>query len=183
MSGRISIVALALGALWLASCVHSVLSANWADSIYAHADAFALGANLPPLRDGDPQEVRVWVDNVMYGEVEGRVTAAESAAEYRLSWDIDDSGQMTVTQRAVRRIPGTPPILSSLLIELRTLDGQNWGCAVDGAGILVDGVVDRHRFVFAVSNPDLCNDERSRLAVRAVNLAGPSSSRPLVTER
>ena len=182
---EIAVLALVLTSLWLGSCAHSVRSANWADSIYAHADAFALGANIPLLRNGDSPDVRVWVYNVLYGEIEGRVSAADGAADYTLSWDLDDSGQMTVTRRATRRIRqiSSPESLSGLLTELLTLDGQNWGCAVDGVGVIVDGVVDRRRFVFAAGNPDLCGDERSRLAVRAVNEAGPSGWRALVMER
>jgi hypothetical protein len=124
----------------------------------------------------------VWVNHVMLAvEVVGRVTTADRVAEYALNYDIDGAGQMTVVGRAYRRTHtiAPPASLYEILSELQSLDGQNWGCAVDGRSILVDGVVDGRRFAFQVSNPDFCDDDRSRLALRALNVVGPSTWEPI----
>lgn len=172
---------LPLVSLGLPACAQTVRSTNWSESIYAHADVFALAAGIAPLRNGDRPEVRVWVDNLMFGEVVGRATTADRVAEYTLNWVIDDNVRMILTRRASRRPHANPQpaSFSEILSQLQSLDGQNWGCAVDGVSILVDGVADGHRFAFSVSNPEFCDDDRSRLALRGASAAGPSSWQPL----
>lgn len=177
-----AICALLTASLTLGGCAHTVRSTNWSESTYAHADALALGADIAPLRDGGQPEIRVWADNVMLGEVVGRITTTDEAAEHTLNWRIDDSGAMIFAHRGHRDLPSpaSPTSLREALSQLQSLDGQNWGCAVDGVSILVDGVVDGHRFAFAVSNPDFCDDERSRLAVRGLSAVGPSNWQPIL---
>jgi hypothetical protein len=57
-----------------------------------------------------------------------------------------------------------------LLPELSTLNGKTWGCSFGGVTIFGEGFVDRQRFVFIVSNPELCQDPNSRLVTRLVAL-------------
>lgn len=176
-----AICALLISSIWLGACAHSVRSTNWSESIHAQADAFALGAEIALLRDGDQPELRVWASNVMDGEVIGRITTSDRGLERTLSSRIDDSGAMTLTHRAYRDSPApvSPASLREALSQLHSLDGQNWGCAFDGVSFLVDGVVDGHRFTFAVSNPDFCDDDRSRQALQGISAMGPSTWRPM----
>ncbi len=175
-----TICALLLASLALGGCAQTVRSTNWSESIYAHADALALGADIAPLRDGGEPEIRVWADNVMFGEVVGRITTTDRTAEHTLNWRIDENGAMTLAHRAYRDLPTSASLtLREALSQLHSLDGQNWGCVVDGVSILVDGVVDGRRFAFAVSNPDFCDDERSRLAVQGISPVAPSNWQPI----
>jgi hypothetical protein len=92
---------------------------------------------------------------------------------------------MTVTRRASGRAQATstPTSFTDVVSELQALDGQNWGCATDGFGILIDGVVEERRFTLFVSNPEFCDDDRSRSAVRALNMLGPSNWAPITGRR
>jgi hypothetical protein len=165
--------------LGLQACASTVRSATWADSLHEHADLYSRAAGLTPLTgDGQP-EIRVWFDNVMVGEITGRVITAEQVTEYALNWRIDDASRMLVTRRANGRhlSDSAPSALTEVLSELRVLDGENWGCGSDGVGVLLDGVIDGDRFTLSVSNPDFCDDDRSRLVLRSLSsldLGGPS---------
>jgi hypothetical protein len=172
--------------LAMAACANTVWSTDWSTSGLAEADLYARAAGLTPLRNGGGPEVRVWVENVMFGEVAGRVTTADHVAEYAMNEQLSVSGEaMTVTGRAnrPRHLIAPPASLAAVLSELRSLDGQNWGCAADGDAILVDGVADGHRLVFSVSNPELCNDDRSRLVLHALDVVAPTTWSPLFGRR
>lgn len=176
-----TICAFLLASLALGGCAHTVRSIDWSESIYARADAYSRGAGLGPLRDGGEAEIRVWANHVMIGEIVGRITTPERSEEHTLKSRLAGDSAMVITHVSHRDLHSlTPtPLLEESLSQLYTLDGQTWGCTTDGVSILVDGIVDGRRFAFSAGDPDFCDDERSRLAVRSIRQLAPSNWRPI----
>ncbi len=150
----------------------TVQSEPWRESIHRTADAYAESAGLTLLRDGDAPELRVWIEDVMSGDVVGRVITASHTTKYTLHVQVDRRGLVTVTSLSKSQLqPGRASAsIQGLLSELQTLDGQDWACAVDGDSTTVEGVASGRRFVFRSSNAWLCQDARSALVGRVLHI-------------
>ena len=153
----------------------TVQSETWRGSIHRTAEAYAESAELTLLRDGDAPELRVWIEDVMSGDVVGHVITANGATNYVLHVAVDQRGVVTVTSLGKSQLqPGrTSASLQDLLSKLQALDGQDWACAVDGESTTVEGVASGKRFAFHASNSWLCHDDRSTLLRRMLDVTGP----------
>ena len=133
------------------------------------AEAFDRAAHLQPLSNGTEPELRVWTAPSM-GFTTGNVISSAGAlvctAEYR------NDGRTASVERAHCAASDMPReerrTALDLLPELFALNDKSWGCAFGGATFFVEGFVNRQRFAFMLSNPEVCKDSDSLLVKRLV---------------
>lgn len=135
------------------------------------AEAFDRAAHLQPLSNGTEPELRVWRATSI-GFTNGNVISSTGAlvcvAEYR------NDGKTASVESAHCEASDVPlekrRSALDLLPELSALNGKSWGCALGGGTIFVEGFVNRQRFAFLVSNPEVCKDADSLLVMRVIEV-------------
>jgi hypothetical protein len=129
------------------------------------ADALSEAARLPPLRASSEPGLRVWVLPFL-GNIDGYIVSGHKAMRCDVRSAAGPGGTITVSGSTC-----TPIVLSSeerealwkLMPDLRTLNGQHWGCALGGYTLIVEGVTAGQHYFFVGSNPGMCSDLRSQL--------------------
>lgn len=133
--------------------------------------AYSLAAGLGPLGSQGP-ELRVWIDNVMFGEVHGLVISQSSIVECDTNWKITGSVETVKSARCKKR-PGPNRRLEALMLlgDLSKLNGKELDCGVqDGADVFVEGKDTTATFAFFAGNPQECNDQGSILVTRLLKM-------------
>ena len=133
-------------------------------------DAYSRAAKLRPI-DASRPELRVWVDNVMFGEITGFVISTSGATECHSKWHIEGL-VMTVTAARCNPIAGFKQQEAlALLGDLSKLNGKELGCgAMDGSDVSIDGSAFGQRFEVFASNPDVCRDSGSVLVAKLLRI-------------
>lgn len=138
------------------------------------AEAFDRAAHLEPPSIGADPELRVW-EAPFLGNTTGYVISSGRALTCSAGYRND--GLTASVEKAHCAVSDMPVekrhSALDLLPELSALNGGSWGCALDGETILVEGFVNRQRFVFLVSNPADCKDSGSFLVKRLVEVLRP----------
>ena len=143
-----------------------------ADARLAAAYARAVGVKPLDLRSGD--QVRIWFEGLMSGDVEGHLLARGRARTCTLTteyhaYENDDEGQAYDPVVIVHKGRCKSITVELLRIEdaMRHLpealefNGQEFDCpdVEDGWSGIVEGVVGGERFTFSLSNVNFCMDE------------------------
>jgi hypothetical protein len=133
---------------------------------------YALASKLAVLKEGDPDQVRIWVTwanfrvHTIGYETKGYVFSDKGAwicrINYLRSKPTPFSGSCTPEKHRKIQVPST--------IEIETLaklSGRELDCGVlDGAWLEIDGVYNGHPFALGASNPDECTDDGSKLVAQ-----------------
>jgi hypothetical protein len=135
------------------------------------ADGLARSAGVPALSTAEQPELRIWgVPSI--GNIDGFIVSSHRAMRCDFRSQGGPNGSI-----AVDRVTCAPTFISAakrqalwaLMPNLAKLNGQAWGCALGGSGVMVQGVTSGQQFFFSTSNPSFCSDERSRLVVELLH--------------
>ena len=133
---------------------------------------YAEASRLPLLKEGDPDEIRIWVtwanfraDTIGY-ETEGYVFEANNARTCRIKYPHSKSTPIKGSCARLRKATVYPP--SAFELEaLANLSGRELDCGVsDGAWLEIDGAYKGHQFSLGSSNPDQCLDDGSKVVAK-----------------
>jgi hypothetical protein len=137
---------------------------------FAKMDAYARAGHLPVLRDGDPDELRLWITVALFDKGTDRyIFSADHASKCVVKGNVV-SGPPSSSYRghckSDRRLFSHHKPLSELS-ALAELDGRSLACGVlDGYWIEIEGVSGGHRFALYSDNPSECSDDGSKLVAK-----------------
>ena len=144
--------------------VHAGSSYVLGKDLLSAVDAYSRAANLLPLKDSGPDELRVWGHDYMGRRVTGYVISESAAITCRTKYQYVD-GTVKIDHAKCRPWHRGQDALAEL-DSISALNGKEWDCPMlDGAGVYIDGVRNGVRFALRVGNPDACEDENSKAVV------------------
>jgi hypothetical protein len=146
---------------------HSVSQAEWVEP-FARMDAYARAGHLSLLRDGDPDELRLWITDALSGKgTDGYIFSANQASKCVVKGNV--VGALSSYRghcKSDRALFSHHKPLSELS-ALAELDGRLLGCGIlDGYGIEIEGVSGGQRFALYSDNPSECSDDGSKLVAK-----------------
>jgi hypothetical protein len=137
-------------------------------------DQYSRASKLALLKQGDPEQVRIWVTSANFGantigyETVGYVFSGNSAQSCRIKYPRDRRTPFTGSCARLKAKAAQPPSASEIE-ALAKLSGLELNCdVVDGYWLEIDGVYGGHRFALGSSNPDKCDDEGSKVVAQIV---------------
>jgi hypothetical protein len=145
------------------------------------ADHYALASKLAVLKEGDPDELRLWVSWATFDPstngiaTVGYVFAGNHARMCRIAYP----GQSTSPKSGLcrRYAPQVGPAqIASDLARLSALADVSIDCnVVDGDWVLIDAISNGKRFVLSASNPHTCTGDAAKLVSEVLSeVAEPS---------
>jgi len=137
-------------------------------------DQYAVYMGLPKLGSQDGDSLRIWIHDVLLGELQGYVVTNLRSLQCLGNGNIQSMAKPHRTRCIVTTQRTRPKKALSLLGPLDKLDGKEIDCGVqDGDAVYVEGMHDGHIFAFYSGNPGSCSDSGSALVTKAIALVKP----------
>jgi hypothetical protein len=137
-------------------------------------DRYADYMGLPKLGSQDGDSLRIWVHDVLLGELQGYVVTNSRSLQCLGNGNIQPMDEPHRARCIVTTQRTQPKNALSLLGRLEKLDGKEIDCGVqDGDAVYVEGMHDGHIFEFYSGNPGSCSDSDSALVTKAIALVKP----------
>lgn len=158
--------------------VAALLCVSCSNPAIADADAYARGFSIPTLQSGTDPELRIWTEEYVGGGVlgyvirPGEITIHEAYPGLGLRTG-DDVG------RVVNRPVETPTAdaILQLIPKLRRVRFGRCDTAVDGGGVIVEGIDHDGRFAFSQQNHHLCEGWNLHVLNEALELSYSATHR------
>ena len=158
-----------------ATVVHTLTDPQYIE-LQQSLDVLATSARLGAIRDGDKEEIRVWMSVATFDPstegvaTVGLVAANDSVLVCKVRGHVAPKGHAGQRRYCKIAAHGNYQEVQAMIGDLAKLRAQDISCGVlDGYWLDVDGVYAGRRFSFSASNPDSCSDESSKLVVRLLS--------------